>query len=275
MSLSMARPWEEPIAPLEVGHTHLWLCDIDAILDEATRSTYLALLDEQESSRIKRLVFARDKHRFLVSHALLRSVLARYTGQAGQRLRFRTGAHGKPELVTDLTGSTCRFNLSHSGSRALLAVTRAESGIGVDIEFHETERRLAALAERNFAPVEAARLQGLSGAALVNRFYEFWTLKEAYIKARGVGLSQSLREFWFLRDVEGILEFDALPIVDPAPEKWRFWCYRLPGYSAALAVQAAERAALPDPVWFRAEPLLQWAPTEADCILRSGRITGN
>lgn len=238
---------------------------------------YRALLDAHELARMQRLVFARDRHRFLVSHALLRSVLSLYGGAAPAAWRFIAGVHGKPALAPGPDALAADFNLSHSGSRALLAVSAGCELTGTDIEFHRPARNFHGLAQRNFAAPEAARLAGLAERELEQEFYDIWTLKEAFVKATGEGLARSLADFHFGFDRAGAqLDFAATAALEPDPVCWRFWCHRLAGpYSAALAVRVPAATVAEDPRWFGIVPQRSWCALEVPCLLRSRRITGN
>lgn len=268
------RGWSTTAPVLETGATHLWFCDLDAQRDPGLLGSYRELLDADEIQRMQRFVFAHDRHRFLVSHALLRCVLSLYGSEPAAGWRFRKGTHGKPGLVAEQRAPA--FNLSHSGSLALLAVGEGAGLLGADIEFHRPVRNFLGLATRNFAPSEAARLPGLEGAALAAEFYDLWTLKEAFVKARGDGLSQSLADFRFTFDrASRRLRFDALAALEPDPGRWAFWSFRLDGpYSAAVALRAADAAVRAEPRCFLAAPCRDWAPAPVECILRaSSRIT--
>lgn len=270
--------WSDAAPVLASGATHLWLCDLDALRDPVLLADYLSLLDTDETLRLHRLVFERDRHRFLVSHALLRYVLSLYGEQPAANWRFVKGAHGKPQIAPGQGMRAPAFNLSHSGSLALLAVSEGAGPLGVDIEFHRPMRNFQGLATRNFAPSEAARLPGLDGAELAGEFYDLWTLKEAFVKACGTGLSQSLADFWFSFDrPAGRLCFEALPALEPEPSRWAFWSYRLEGpYSAALARRAVGDTdiAQGEPRCFATVPGHTWEPACAGCILQgNSRIT--
>lgn len=266
------------------GSAHLWLCDSDAIRDPELLDAYRALLDEPELVRMQRRVFARDRHRFLVAHALLRSVLSLYADVPATAWRFEAGAHGKPALAPAAALPDLDFNLSHSGSHALLAVSTGCMFTGVDLEFHRPARNFHGLAQRNFAQSEAARLIGLEETGLAAEFYDIWTLKEAFVKATGEGLSRSLGDFWFdFRRAEGYLSFGAKVELEPQPASWNFWCHRLQtSYSAALALRGPDADMDTDtdtdtdePCWFGIVPQLRWHALDVPCLMRSRRITGN
>lgn len=252
------------------GCAHLWLCDVDGIDDPALLSRYRELLDRIELERMQRFKFDRDRHRFLVSHALLRCVLSCYAETAPEKWCFVVGPHGKPALAPTLQG--VNFNLSHSGSYALLALSTGCELTGVDIERHRSTRDFHALARRKFAPLEAKRLRLLSGVQLVAEFHDTWTLKEAFVKATGEGLSRSLAHFHFDIDrSNGLLVFSARPELESDPGLWRFWCYRPDRTcSAALALRVSDHAVGTEaPLWFDMVPLQGWDARDVPWLLRS------
>ena len=251
------------------GCVDLWLCDLGATIDDATRSCYLALLDPEERSRWQRLRASHHRDRFLSSHALLRSVLAGYLGREPGALRFVHGKYGKPSLEPDAGASAAlSFNLSHSGGRALLAVCRDGGALGVDVERWRADRRFAALARRNFAPEEQQALDAMSGSELERAFYRIWTLKEAYVKARAAGLSMPLQGFLFRFGAGGALSLAVRPGADARPGRWACAGFELPGgYSAAVVHECPEeQGAGPGPRWHAASPLRSWRPIEVPTL---------
>jgi 4'-phosphopantetheinyl transferase len=239
------------------GEVHLWHCDLEACAaPDGCQREYEALLDANERARVLRLRFAADRAQLIASHALLRSVLGVYMQCAPATLRLEREERGKPFLAVG--ESPPSFNLSHAGTHAVLAVTACAAEIGVDTERHRSGRRFEALARRHFASVEVAQFAALPEAGRLACFYDLWTLKEAYVKARGMGLALPLDGFWFLPGSDdGRLEFAARTDVDVAPARWSFWSYREPaGYSIALALRAD--AAHSTPLHFDVVPLQRW-----------------
>jgi len=174
----------------------LWWVDPREIQGPAALKRFTGWLSEEEEARRGRFVFERHRHDFLIARALVRGVLARYTGEDPAALRFIAGPHGRPELAPGRAAEGLRFNLSHTEGRAVLAVARDE--VGVDVEASARKGAPVKIAEHFFAAAEVAALRGLvDEAARRERFFEFWTLKEAYIKARGVGVGLGLDNFWF------------------------------------------------------------------------------
>lgn len=167
-----------------------------AILAVHARETLLAGLSDDERVRHARFRFESDRDIYLVAHALVRRMLARIAGAAPESFGFVAGEHGRPEISAPELARTLRFNLSHTRGLVACAVTRA-ADIGVDVEYVERKVEVMSVANHVFSPVEVDGLLALSGEAQRERFFELWTLKEAYIKAIGKGLSAPLRAITF------------------------------------------------------------------------------
>ena len=228
---------EEACQGLQAG-AHVWLCDGGETLTTGGREQRLALLPADELARYRRFVFEQDGNRFLTAHALLRKVLSRYRNTPPQQWRFESNTHGRPSLAGQ-TG--LYFNLSHTQGLCACVVSAAPL-CGVDAENTQRRNRLPGVAQRMFAEAEWRRLQGCDDAAYRLRFFQYWTLREAYVKALGTGLSASSRQLWFeLQDAEreqwqARLCFDeAAPA--QAPADWRFYGWRAtPGHVVAVAL---------------------------------------
>ena len=223
-------------------HIDIWLVDDREVTDVALLEQYQALLSAVENERLERLLFTRHRHQFLVTRALLRSVLAKYVADdllepradsSPEGLVFESGPQGKPCLPV---APNLEFNLTHTKGLAALAVTR-DVPIGLDVEYLSRVADVVRLTERYFAQAEIEALYRLPVNAWNNRFYDLWTLKEAYLKACGTGLQTPLRDFSFAFSEAGIdIHFsEALPD-DPA--NWRFWQMTLAGdYRLSLAAE--------------------------------------
>lgn len=172
------------IAPIPwPGPCLLWQVDLEAAPTAAN------CLSEAEQARAARFVFARDGQRYVAAHAALRQILSTETGIAPERLEFTEGEFGKPALVGQ---SEVRFNLSHSHSIGLIAVSRGAE-VGVDVELARTVSDAMALAATCFTPGEIRMLQATPAAARDRAFLVGWTRKEAAIKALGLGMSADLQ----------------------------------------------------------------------------------
>lgn len=154
-------------------------------------SRYLALLAVEEQARAARFRFAADRRRFIVAHARLRLLLAAYTGMTAAAITFRHNRHGKPLLYGF---PRLHFNLSHSGERAVFAVS-VGGAVGVDIEQCNGDTKFESVARRFFTPAEFDALQGIAASRRRRAFFALWTCKEAVVKANGKGLASQLSAF--------------------------------------------------------------------------------
>jgi len=211
--------------------------DVNQWSDPPQEPTVGGTLAPDELRRADRYRFERDRRRFIVARGVLRAILSRYTGVEPGQLRFRYGAQGKPQLVGETGREALRFNLSHAHELVLFAVARGRA-IGVDLEYVRRDLADLELAERFFSPTEVAVLRALPAYARCRAFFNCWTRKEAYIKAKGGGLSIPLDQF----DVT-LGPGKAAALVEArwdAEEASRWSLHGMdpaPGYVAALAVQ--------------------------------------
>ena len=148
-----------------------------------------ALLSPDERERAERFRFDRDRSRFIARRGILRALLAQRLGETPSALRFTSNRYGKPALA----GGGCDFNLSHSRGFALYAFS--EIAVGCDIEFHDPRFLADMIPERLFSAEEVRELRAFPVAHQTAAFFDAWTRKEAYIKARGLGLALPLDSF--------------------------------------------------------------------------------
>lgn len=169
------------------GEIDLWLARIPAVDEPAVVRRCREILSPRELGSCAAFHHENDRRRAMVARALVRETLSRYAPVRPEAWVFVSGAHGKPEIATP-AGLRLRFNLSHSGNLIACAVT-LDQEIGVDLEDTAREIETLALAQRVFSPEELAAFHLLASAERGRRFFEHWTLKEAYLKARGVGFA--------------------------------------------------------------------------------------
>lgn len=185
-----------PAAPgrisLAENEVHVWKTSLDLPLSNVEHLR--TLLIDEEASRAARFYFVRDRNRWIVAHAVLRKLLERYLGVSPQTPRFTTGEYGKPALSFPQEGQRLRFNLSHSGDLALYAFAY-EREVGVDVEQMRADVEYTELATHYFSAQECASLRALPPEQQEEAFFLCWSRKEAYIKARGMGLSLGLDQF--------------------------------------------------------------------------------
>jgi 4'-phosphopantetheinyl transferase len=233
------------------GEAQVYCFSLDR--DPALLAQLEATLTADERQRAARFRSPIDQQRFIAARGTMRLLLGRYLHQAPGEVRFGYGPNGKPSLQQSSGSPGLRFNLSHSNAMGLLAVTLGQE-IGVDVEWIRPMPDAVGIAQRFFAPGELATLLGLAKDYQREAFFACWTRKEAYLKARGGGLSIPLDRF----EVSLAPGEPArlLRIVDE-PEGHLHWSlHDLPhvaGYSAALAVHGAvSRIAF---AWYRDETI--------------------
>jgi 4'-phosphopantetheinyl transferase len=223
------------VLPLNAVHVDLvHTANTDAL---ERLDAYRTLLTEDEHERMARFVFERDRRAFLLTRALVRTTLSRYASVAPGDWRFIANVHGRPEIldrpaeVPDL-----RFNISHTDGLIACAVTIGRE-VGVDVE-HVGRRLLHDVAGRHFAPKEVSDLRALPAAEQDRAFFDYWTLKEAYIKARGFGLALPLGDFAFKLNPPRAPEIAFEPALEDDPATWQFLQdWPTPTHRLALAVR--------------------------------------
>ena len=203
----------------------------------AKLDAYRAWLSPDEHERMARFVFDRDRRAFLLTRALVRTMLSRYAPMAPAQWRFIANAHGRPEILDRPPGvPDLRFNISHTDGLIACAVTIGRE-VGVDVE-HIGRHLTHDVAGRHFAPGEVADLRRLPEAEQPKVFFDYWTLKESYIKARGFGLALPLGDFAFKLNPPGPPTITFEPALEDDPRTWQFLqAWPTPQHRLALAVR--------------------------------------
>jgi 4'-phosphopantetheinyl transferase len=230
--------WNPAPAMLLLGgdEVHVWRAALDLPISHVASFEQTLAADERRRAGL--FHFERDRSRFIVARGFLRAILGRYLHRDPRTLRFCSNPYGKPSLTQESGGeATLSFNVTHAGALALYAVTRKRA-IGIDLEDIRMDVEWESIAERFFSPHERRMLRALPSAQRLEAFFRCWTHKEAYIKARGMGLSLALDQF----------DVSVSPGVPPAllqtreegQESSRWSLHDLPvgeGLVAALAVE--------------------------------------
>jgi 4'-phosphopantetheinyl transferase len=177
---------------LPAGEVHVWRSNLD--LDPIELGCVQSNLSWDERARAARFHFPKDQRRFLAARGTLRTLLARYVDYAPAQFEFCYGPSGKPELEPGCNATGIRFNLSHAQGLALYAITR-DRAIGVDLEQVQADVAWKEIASRFFAPREVEGLGLVPAPSGAEAFFNCWTRKEAFVKARGEGLSLPLNQF--------------------------------------------------------------------------------
>jgi 4'-phosphopantetheinyl transferase len=198
----------------------LWLVQPYDLTDADLLLAYDKLMNEQEREKQQRYRFASDRHDALITRAFARTVLSKYAAVAPQDWQFVKGDKGKPEIANPPL--PLRFNISHTKGLIVCAVA-LRVDLGVDVEYIKRKTSTVKIAEYKFSPTEVAELKSLPEAHQRNRFFDYWTLKESYIKAVGGGLSIPLDEFSFtIKDDNDItIAFDEKRNDDAS--QWQSW----------------------------------------------------
>ncbi len=242
------------IIPLTTAEIHLWLADYNEITDSRLHADYRGLLDTTEKAQEPRFYFERDRRRYLVTRALVRTVLSRYARVGPLDWMFSANAYGRPAVVNP-EAQDLSFNISHTHSLIVLGVSRGRA-LGVDVENYRARKVSMDIADRYFAPDEVAVMNAAPRQEQQYRFFEYWTFKESYIKARGMGLSLPLDKFSFHYAHPTDVSIAIRPELSDDAARWLFWQFQpAPEYLVAVC---AERIGAQSPhiVVRQAVPLL-------------------
>src|SRR5262245_59040695 len=227
--------WCQPPAqlPWPRDEVHVWRATL--ALPEAAADRLKQCLSADERDRMERFRFEKDRLRYLIGRGLLRLLLGAYLEVPPQELRFETTAAGKPHLAAGQ--GQLQFNVSHSGEYVLIVIA-AGRAVGIDVEVVADDFDAGEIAAHFFSPSEQRDLEMLKGRARIEAFFECWTRKEAYVKARGEGLSLPLDQF----DVS-LRPGEAARLIATRPDPTEASRWQLSGlgvadgYKAALAVE--------------------------------------
>lgn len=234
--------WPRRVSPpkLSVDEIHVWAVPLD--IEDSTLTLFAELLSADERARAERFHFELVQRRFIASHGALRQLLGRYLGIDPTDVAFVIDDRGKPRIVGAVrTVHDLRFNLSHSGELALVAVAGGVE-IGVDVEQVRTVSNIERLARRYFHAAEADEVLAANGDQRVSLFMRCWTAKEAVVKAYGSGIGAGLNSFCVPLD-EAFSGFVDLSVLPRQFSNSRCWVARMTpcgGYAAAYAFLQAE-----------------------------------
>jgi 4'-phosphopantetheinyl transferase len=168
---------------------HIWFANLD-VNEEESRILWHTL-SEEERLRAAAHAIPKIRRRFVAARAFFRQVLGYQLGISSSQLPLKYGPRGKPVVEE---GYQLQFNMSHSEDLAAMALTRVRQ-VGIDVEVIRKNIDFSEIADRFFCAAEAARIERYSGHCKALMFYKHWTCKEAYLKARGAGLSEALDSF--------------------------------------------------------------------------------
>lgn len=194
---------------IENSEIHVWEIYLDYNSDKVDK--YIDILSDEEKNKAFSFRFSDVRGRYIISHAALRLLLSEYLGKSFAEISFYTNKKGKPYIKSN---HGIYFNLSHSHKISVVAISK-EQEIGIDIEYLLRKINLKDIARRFFTIKENEKLDALPENLKKEAFFRCWTRKEAYLKAKGFGISVSLKsvEVSLLPEEKPeILAIDGLPM---------------------------------------------------------------
>ena len=201
---------------------HLWIVHDEDIVDIALLESYRKLLTKEESERYQSFYFPKHRHQYLITRALLRCVLSLYVDCVKpHKWHFGKNQYGKP-FIHNTIPVPLHFNISHT-EKMIVMVIACSANVGVDVERVRYIEEMIEITSRYFSQGEAQHLLRLSEDPRRDRFFDIWTLKEAYIKACGEGLSISLNHFSYIFSESGAANIIFALDRDDIAEHWQFW----------------------------------------------------
>lgn len=216
------------------NEAHVWLAYPEKLSDSKLQSFFLEILSEDEIEKYDRFHLPADRHLYLVSHALTRIVLSNYLDLDPGEWNFICNEFGRPEIHSSFGFPSLRFNLSHTqGLVSCLVVLSIDAG--VDIENHTRFNGLDTLPQDVFSSSEFSCLNGLPEEEKKDRFFTYWTLKEAFLKGRGLGLAFPLNQISFHLKIGETISVSFDPDFQGNALDWQFAHFR-PTSSHSLAV---------------------------------------
>jgi len=221
------------------NEVHVWLTRPEDVTDLDQLQEYQSLLSSDEKERYGRFHFDRDRHHYLVAHVLLRKALSAYVDVDPSAWQFSQNKHGRPEISGPDIEPLLRFNLTHTNG-LVACVVAIELDCGIDVERLSARGNLMGIAEKMFATSEQRDLMNLDGQVFLERFFTYWTLREAYCKALGVGIAWSTSNYGFVEEggERWGIRFDALS--NDESDHWRFTLARpTTEHLLAVAVRTA------------------------------------
>jgi 4'-phosphopantetheinyl transferase len=220
----------------------VWQVNLNSV-NECDERFYYKVLDDVERQRFHSYKVDGPRREYLVGRALVRTTLSRFAPVEPSDWRFEHNRYGRPIISSNQLGiaSDLVFNLSHTSGMVVLAVGHG-CELGIDIEKLSRECAVDDVANRYFSLAESNHIRASEGAERVERFFAFWTLKEAYIKARGLGFSLPLDSFAFAFSKEGAPIISFTETCQDEPARWRF-LRRSAGSDHRLALAVSSKLA--------------------------------
>ena len=233
MPHSDSQQWWSPfrkVGAVTVSH-------IDLTSHAIREASALTWLNEDELSRSRRFLYPGPSRRFVLCRSALRAILCAQLGCENRHLTFGQSRYGKPYAMLRNKPIMFSFNISHSGKHGLIAFA-THGQLGVDVEERTDRKDIDDISKLVFGPNEQSALESTGGSRKINLFFKFWTIKEALIKAVGMGFFLDPLSFELppaLR--EGTTSRFQLPQM--SAQEWRLEYIGNKQFAAAVAYEAA------------------------------------
>jgi 4'-phosphopantetheinyl transferase len=222
-------------AELKHNEVHLWSLSI--LPGQYDLDASFAILSADEQAKALRYKFDKDRYRSIICRAFLRLLLGRYLPLDPKTLLIHHSSYGKPYHRSVESGETISFNVSHSAELAIFGFSLSQR-IGIDIEYTEKKINALEIAQQFFSEDEVLSLNNTPKRYQLIEFYKYWSLKEAYLKGIGIGLSDSMNEFSIQASDEDSTFRIEQTMIKPEANNWTLWSWLpSPGYIAAVAAE--------------------------------------
>jgi 4'-phosphopantetheinyl transferase len=175
----------------------IWLLNIEDF-NLINDRDYLSILSEDELEKYHNFKVNSLRHRFLINRANLRLILAKYLRINPQEIVFNYSDKGKPSLNFNIHSQKIYFNLSHKNNYTVYGI--GQCNLGIDLEKIDDKVKIENIAKRFFCPEEYQYLTKLKKEDKFSYFFTLWTIKEAYLKLIGQGLSGGLDSI-YIQDI--------------------------------------------------------------------------
>lgn len=212
---------------------HIWSINMDQVTIKTLQHFYNTLsTDEQQ--RVSKFKFVKDRTTFAIARASLRTLSGKYLNMDPKEIKFHYGKFGKPQFHHT---TSLKFNVSHSGNNVIIGFVQ-DYDVGVDVEEIKDNPDLLDIAKQFFSKSEVAALEEIPTTDRYNAFYRCWTRKEAFIKAKGNGLSYPLDSFSVSLDHNSEAKLESLDSDPKEKSTWNMFSFKPhENYIAAMAVQ--------------------------------------
>lgn len=201
---------------LNCNECHLWFIEDQAITASSLLQHYQTLLSSEEQKQHLRFHFQQDRHQYLITRSHLRSILSLYYPKIlPEEWHFQKNYYGKPYIANSIDGHPIFFNVSHTNGLIVVLIATKDH-IGVDAEYLKRDNNIIDLASNVFSPSENEFFQNLPPEQQPRNFFLLWTLKEAYIKARGVGIKLPMTDLIYHNKEQSVE-------LHNKENHWQFW----------------------------------------------------